>query len=85
MAAIQNTTECLTRCCMLWEQYSYRKEEDSWLDKVKDDIKVKALSADEVYDPATWRRHRASTTWTYNWEHDEEEEDDNVDFELLYI
>ena len=27
-----------------------------WLDKVKDDIKEKALSADEVYDRATWRR-----------------------------
>ena len=24
-----------------------------WLDKVKDDIKEKGLSADEVYDPAT--------------------------------
>ena len=27
----------------------------SWLDKVKDDIKEKGLSADEVYDRATWR------------------------------
>ena len=27
-----------------------------WLDKVKDDIKEKGLSADEVYDHATWRR-----------------------------
>ena len=27
-----------------------------WLDKVKDDIKEKGLSADEVYDRATWRR-----------------------------
>ena len=27
-----------------------------WLDKVKDDIKEKVLSADEVYDRATWRR-----------------------------
>ena len=27
-----------------------------WLDKVKDDIKVKGLSADDVYDRATWRR-----------------------------
>ena len=26
-----------------------------WLDTVKDDIKEKALSADEVYDRATWR------------------------------
>ena len=33
-----------------------------WLDKVKDDIKEKGLSADEVYDRATWRRkcHRTS-------------------------
>ena len=27
-----------------------------WLDKVKDDIKGKGLSADDVYDRATWRR-----------------------------
>ena len=27
-----------------------------WLDKVKDDIKEKGLSADDVYDRATWRR-----------------------------
>ena len=27
-----------------------------WLDKVKDDIKEKGLSADEVYGRATWRR-----------------------------
>ena len=27
-----------------------------WLDNVKDDIKEKGLSADEVYDSATWRR-----------------------------
>ena len=27
-----------------------------WLDKVKDDINEKGLSADEVYDRATWRR-----------------------------
>ena len=26
-----------------------------WLDKVKDDIKEKGLSADDVYDGATWR------------------------------
>ena len=25
-----------------------------WLDKVKDDIKEKGLSADDVYDRATW-------------------------------
>ena len=27
-----------------------------WLDKVKDDIKEKGQSADDVYDRATWRR-----------------------------
>ena len=27
-----------------------------WLDQVKDDIKEKGLSADDVYDRATWRR-----------------------------
>ena len=27
-----------------------------WLGKLKDDIKEKGLSADEVYDRATWRR-----------------------------
>ena len=27
-----------------------------WLDKVKDDIKEKGLSADEVHERATWRR-----------------------------
>ena len=27
-----------------------------WLDKVKDDIKEKGLSADDVYDRAIWRR-----------------------------
>ena len=32
-----------------------------WLDKVKDDIKEKGLSADEVYDSATRRLcHRTS-------------------------
>ena len=27
-----------------------------WLDKVRDNIKRKELSADDVYDRATWRR-----------------------------
>ena len=27
-----------------------------WLDKVNDDIKEKGLSADDVYDHATWMR-----------------------------
>ena len=26
-----------------------------WLDRVRDDIKVKGLSGEEVYDCATWR------------------------------
>ena len=26
-----------------------------WMDKVKEDIKEKGLSADDVYDRATWR------------------------------
>ena len=42
----------------------YRNESDvnegthkrRWLYKVKDDIKEKGLSFDEVYDRATWRR-----------------------------
>ena len=29
-----------------------------WFDKVKDDIKEKGLSADDVYVRATWRRMR---------------------------
>ena len=31
-----------------------RKRGRPWLDKLKDDIKEKGLSADEVYDRATW-------------------------------
>ena len=27
-----------------------------WLDRLRDDIKEKGLSADELYDRATWRR-----------------------------
>ena len=33
-----------------------RKAYEKLLEKVKYDIKEKALSADEVYDRATWRR-----------------------------
>ena len=33
-----------------------RRPKRRWLDKVKDDIKEKGLSADDVYDRATWRR-----------------------------
>ena len=32
-----------------------------WLDKVKDYIKKKGLSADEVYDRSTWRRMSSYT------------------------
>ena len=44
-----------------------------WLDKVKDDIKEKGLSADDVYDRATWR-HMS----------DEGEEEDSF-LEILYL
>ena len=39
------------------------KPKRRWLDKVRDDIKEKGLSGEEVYDRATWRRtyHRTST------------------------
>ena len=37
-----------------------------WLDKVKDDIKEKGLSADEVYDRATWRRNEQGSQKLYN-------------------
>ena len=33
-----------------------RRKRGRWLDNVKDDIKEKGLSADHVYDHATWRR-----------------------------
>ena len=32
-----------------------KKPKRKWLDKVRDDIKKKGLSADEVYDHAIWR------------------------------
>ena len=32
------------------------RPETRWSDRVRDDIKQKGLSADEVYDLATWRR-----------------------------
>ena len=32
-----------------------RRPKRRWLDKVKDDIKEKGLSADDEYDRATWR------------------------------
>ena len=46
------------------------------LDKVKDDIKEKGLSADDVYDRATWRRMSSYIDTTYKWEYDEGEEED---------
>ena len=49
------------------------------LDKVKDDIKEKGLSADDVYDRATWRRMSSYIDPTYTWEYDEgEEEEEDV-------
>ena len=39
-----------------------------WLDKVKDDIKEKGLSADDVYDCATWRRMSSYIDPTQKWE-----------------
>ena len=39
-----------------------------WLDKAMDDIKEKGLSADEVYDRATWRRMSSYIDPTYRWE-----------------
>ena len=39
-----------------------------WLDKVKDDIKEKRLSADESYDRATWRGMSLNIHTTQKWE-----------------
>ena len=39
-----------------------------WLDKVKDDIKEKGLSADDVYDRATWRRISSYIDPKQKWE-----------------
>ena len=38
------------------EKEARGKPKRRWLDKVKDDIKEKGLSADDVYDRVTWRR-----------------------------
>ena len=46
-----------------------------WLDKVDDDIKEKGLSADQVYDRATWRHMSSNIDPTYRWEYDEGEEE----------
>ena len=40
-----------------------------WLDKIKDDIiKEKGLSADDVYDHATWRSMSSNIDPTQKWE-----------------
>ena len=49
-----------------------------WLDKVKDDIKEKGLSADEVYDRSKWRCMSSYIDPTYKWEQDDEEEHEEV-------
>ena len=38
------------------------------VDNVNDDIKEKGLSADELYDRATWRRTSSYIDPTYKWE-----------------
>ena len=45
-----------------------RRPKRRWLDKVKDDIKEKGLSADDVYDRATWRRMSSYIDPTQKWE-----------------
>ena len=50
---------CVGRRAMVMKVQGRRKRERPkrrWLDKVKDDIKEKGLSADDVYDRATWMR-----------------------------
>ena len=39
-----------------------------WLDRMRDDIKEKGLSAEGVYDCATWRRMSSYIDSTYKWE-----------------
>ncbi len=39
-----------------------------WLDKVDDDIKEKGLSADQVYDRATWSHISSNIDPTYRCE-----------------
>ena len=46
-----------------------------WLDRVKDDIKEKGLSADDVYDRSTWRRMSSYIDPAYKWTYDEGEEE----------
>ena len=42
---------------------------------MKDDINVKGLSTDEVYNIATWRRMPSCINSTSNWEYYEEGEE----------
>ena len=42
--------------CLVQGRRKRRRPKRRWLDKVKDDIKEKGMSADDVYDRATWRR-----------------------------
>ena len=52
-------THYVGRRAMVMEVQGRRKRgspKRRWLDKVKEDIKEKGLSADNVYDRATWRR-----------------------------
>ena len=46
---------------------SAREKEDRWLDTVRDDIKEKGLSADDVYDHATWRHTSSYIDVTKKW------------------
>ena len=45
-----------------------RRPKRIWLDKVKDAVKEKGLSADDVYDRATWRRMSSYIDPTYKWD-----------------
>ena len=50
---------CVGRRAMAMKVQGRRKRgrlKRRWMDRVKDDIKEKGLSADDVYDRATWRR-----------------------------
>ena len=48
------------------------------MDRVSDDIKEKGLSADQVYDCATWRDMSTYIDPTYKWEYDEEEREGQI-------
>ena len=62
---------CIVRRAMEMKVQGRRKTgipKIRWLDKVKDDIKEKGLSVDEVYDRATWRRISTYIDPKKNWE-----------------